>query len=158
MGHPGSGGSMCTVNAIFRELRVTWYGWSMGYEGQRKIWNCRRQGQKTVCAMVRSLDFVLKSVGNPPDKLSPVDISSKWEGEQSKRFPRPYCLEIHTKSLSMKCCDAWGFHLKNLGRGKSRDHRWNKIGHILIIIKVRCWAHLFCFYICLKFPTLKVYI
>lgn len=38
----------------------------------------------TVSAMVRSLAFILKFVGSLRGQLSPIDVSSKGEGEQSE--------------------------------------------------------------------------
>lgn len=52
-------------------------------------------GPVELCAVGRSLDLILKSVGSLREKLSPADISTKGGGQQSRRFSRPYLLEMH---------------------------------------------------------------
>lgn len=84
-------------------------GWlEHGVPGSEEGVELQAAGPVELCAPGRSLDFIPKSVGSLRDKLSPTDVSTKGGGQQSKRFSRPYLLEMHAKSLFLKLSDAWG--------------------------------------------------
>lgn len=68
--------------------------------GMAGAWGRGSEEGVELCAPGRNLDFIPKSVGSLRDKLSPTDVSTKGGGQQSKRFSRPYLLEMHANLYS----------------------------------------------------------